>query len=150
MNLSKYGKVTRVMNGQAAAATTINGSNVDMTGYASVTFYCLLGAIGSSSPLGSVVVKAQQTNVLGSPETFADLEGTAITYLNDDDNQVAIIEIDSPGERYVRPVVVRTGGDSAIDGVIAVQTKGYDEPVTHDSTTVVSSEYHLAPAEGTA
>lgn len=150
MNLSKLGKVTRVINGAAAGTGTTNGTHVDMKGFNSVTFYCLIGSIGSGSPLGSVAVKAQQAAEITSPETFADLEGTSITYANDDDNQVAILEIDSPGERYVRPVIVRSGGTSVIDGVIAVQTKSYDEPVTHDVTTVVASEYHLSPAEGTA
>lgn len=150
MNLSKFGKVTRVINGASAGTGTTNGASVDMKGFKSVTFYCLIGSIGSGSPLGAVTVKAQQAAALTSPESFADLTGTAITYTNTDDNKVAIIEIDSPRERYVRPVIVRSGGTSVIDGCIAIQTAAISEPVAHDSGTVVSSEYHLAPAEGTA
>jgi hypothetical protein len=148
-NLSKLGKTTRVTNGATASTGTSNGSFVDMKGYQSVTFYVLLGSIASGSPLGAVTVKAQQS-AGESPMVWADLEGTLITYTNTSDNKVAIIEIDSPGDRYVRPVVTRSGGTSVIDGIIAVQTKAYAEPVTHDTSTVVSSEYHLSPAEGTA
>ena len=46
--------------------------------------------------------------------------------------------------------VVTATANGTIDGVIAVQCRAGAEPVTHDSSTVVGSEYHLAPAAGTA
>ena len=149
MNLSKFGKVTRVSNAIAAGTGTTNCTGVDMKGYQSVCFYCLLGNVGIDSPPGTVQLKAQQAEVEGSPETYADLLGTAQTVTTTGDNKVLILEVDSPRERFVRPVLVRAGGTAVIDGVIAVQTKAVAEPVTHDST-VAGSEYHLAPAEGTA
>jgi len=98
-----------------------------------------------------VSLKAQQTDDnSASPETFADLAGTSISFAHDDDNQIAILEIEQPRGRYIRPVVVRSGGDTVIDGVIAVQTKADSEPVTHDTSTVSSAEIHVAPAEGVA
>jgi len=146
-NLSTEGKVTRLSNAVAAGQTTVNGSSVDMQGFEAVTFYVLIGSITSS---GTVDVKAQQSNDDGNSDAFADLEGTKISYADDDDNQVAVLEVVNPQERYVRPVVVRGTADSVIDGIIAVQTGAKVAPVTHDATTVVGSEVHHAPDEGTA
>lgn len=147
MNLSRHGKVTRVSNAVAAGTTDINASSVDMQGYDSVTFYYLFGAITATAVTSC---KAQQSSDDAVADAFADLTGTSITVADDDDNQVVVLEVDRPRERYVRPVVDRGTANAVLDGIIAVQTKAQVEPVTHDSTTVVGSEYHHAPAEGTA
>ena len=144
MNLSTSGKITRVSNAVAAGTATTNCSSVDMKGYNDVTFVCAIGAIEAT---GTVTLKAQQST---DDSSFADLEGTAIAYTASDDNKLAILEVTSPRERYVRPVVVTATANGTIDSVIAVQSSADAEPVTHDSSTVVGSEQHLAPAEGTA
>jgi len=144
MNLSKSAKVTRVSNAVAAGQATTNCSSVDMKGFESVTFIVAIGAIVST---GTVTVKAQQSE---DDSSFADLEGTSIAYTDADDNKLAILEITKPRERYVRPVVITATANGTIDGVIAIQTAANEEPVTHDSSTVLSTEQHLAPAEGTA
>lgn len=146
-NLTREGKVTRVSNAVAAGTTDINSSSVDMSGFDSVTFYVLFGTITASAVTS---VKAQQSSDDGSSDTFADLTGTGITVADDDDNQVVVLEIDQPRERYVRCVVDRGTQNAVVDGIIAVQHNAKTVPVTHDSSTVVSSEYHHAPAEGTA
>lgn len=150
MNLSKIGKVTRVSNAIAAGTGTTNCSSVDMKGFDSVTFYLLLGDVGVSSPPGTVQLKAQQAEAEDSPETYADLLGTGQTVTTTGDNKVLILEVASPRERFIRPVLVRTGGTAVIDGVIAIQTQSYDEPITHDVNTVAGSEFHLSPDEGVA
>ena len=144
MNLSTSGKVTRVSNAVAAGTATTNCSSVDMKGFDGVTFIVSVGAIVAT---GTVTVKAQQSE---DDSSFADLEGTAVAYTDADDNKVAILEITKPRERYVRPVVITATANGTIDSVIAIQTSADAEPITHDSTTVVGSEQHLAPAEGTA
>lgn len=144
MNLSKAGKVSRVMNAQAAGTGTTNGTGVDNRGFQGVTFYALIGVIDAA---GTVDVKAQESD---DNSTWSDLEGSNIAFAADDDNKVAVLEIAKPRKRYARPVVVRTGGTTTtIDGVLAVQTTAAGEPVTHDST-VKASELHHAPAAGTA
>ena len=144
MNLSTSGKVTRVSNAVAAGTATTNCSSVDMKGFESVTFVVAIGAMVSTC---TVTVKAQQST---DNSTFADLAGTAIAYTDADDNKLAILEIAKPLERYVRPVVITATANGTIDSVVAIQTAANEEPVTHDSTTVVGSEQHLAPAEGTS
>ena len=143
MNLSTSGKVSRLSNAVAAGQATTNCTSVDMKGFQAVTFIVAIGAITST---GTVTVKAQQST---DNSAFADLEGTAIAYTDADDNKLAVLEITSPQERYVRPVVITATANGVIDSVVAVQTGSKTEPVTH-STTVLSAELHLAPAEGTA
>ena len=144
MNLSTAGKFTRVSNAVAAGTATTNSDSVDMQGFDSVTFCVAIGAIDST---GTVTVKAQQST---DDSTFADLEGSAIAYTDADDNKLAVLEITTPVDRYVRCVVATATANGTIDGVFAIQTGADKEPVTHDSSTVVGSEQHLAPAEGTA
>ena len=147
MNLSKHGKVTRVMVGVAAGQATNNGDSVDMKGFDSVTFIALIGAIVAT---GTVTFKVQQSSDDGVADGFSDLEGTAISYMADDDNKMAVLEINCPLKRYVRPVLITATANGTIDGVVAIQTKPSAEPVTHDASTVLAAEFHHAPAEGTA
>jgi hypothetical protein len=143
MNLSTSGKVTRVSNAVAAGTATTNCTSVDMKGFDAVTFVCAIGAIEAT---GTVTLKAQQST---DDSSFADLAGTAVAYTASDDNKLAVLEVTKPRERYVRPVVVTATANGTIDSVIAVQTSADAEPVTNGST-VVGTEQHLAPAEGTA
>ena len=143
MNLSTSGKVTRVSNAVAAGQATTNCSSVDMKGFDAVTFILSVGAIDAT---GTVTLKAQQST---DNSSFADLAGTAVAYTASDDNKVAVLEVTKPRERYIRPVVTTATANGTIDGCVAIQSSADTEPVTHDSLTVVGSEHHLAPAEGT-
>jgi len=143
MNLSRFGKCTRVSNAAAAATTDVTSSSVDMQGFDSVTFYVSMGAIVAGAVTS---VHAEQS---ADDSSFADLEGTNITIADDDDNQVVILEIEQPSDRYVRVIVDRATQNATVDSIVAIQTKANKEPVTHDATTVVGAEYHLNPSEGT-
>lgn len=147
MNLSKFGKVTRVMNAVAAGTDDTQSSSViDMKGFDAVTFIVGFGALTATAV---TTVKAQQ-GAASNLSDAADLLGSAVSVADDDDNQVVVLEINHPRERYVRVQVVRATANAVIDFGIAIQTAAKSEPVTHDSATVVSSELHHAPAEGTA
>jgi hypothetical protein len=61
-----------------------------------------------------------------------------------------MLEVNQPRERYVRVVVDRGTQNAVVDFGLALQSKPDTAPVTHDATTVVGSEFHQAPAEGTA
>lgn len=145
MNLSRAGKVTRVINATAAGTSDVNGATIDMKGYDQVAFYVAFGAITAGAVTS---IKVQQGNQSDMSDA-ADLKGTAVSVADTDDNKVAIVEVNQPTERYVRVVVDRGTQNAVIDAGIAIQTKGRLEPVTHD-TTVAASEFHLAPDEGTA
>lgn len=146
MNLLKCGKLTRVMNAVAAGTSDQNSSVIDMQNFDSVTFIAAFGTITAGAVTS---IKVQQGADSGLSDA-ADLEGTAISVADDDDNQIVAVEVVRPRERYVRLVIDRGTQNAVIDGVIAIQTGPRVLPVTHDATTVVGSETHNSPAEGTA
>lgn len=141
-NIARLGKVTRVMNAVAAGQTLQSSSSVDMTGFGAVTFIASFGAITATA------VTSVHLETSSDDSSFNDLTGTNITVADDDDNQVAIIELDRPLERYIRCVISRGTANAVIDGIVAIQSRANVEPVTHDASTVVDSEYHHAAAEG--
>ena len=132
------------MDSVAAGTSDQNSSSVDMSGFESVTFLVSFGTITSSA---ATSIKASQS---ADDVTFNDLAGTAISVADTDDNQIVAVEVIKPTDRYVRCTVSRGTANAVIDGVIALQGRALEAAVTHDATTVVGSEVHHAPAEGTA
>lgn len=136
-------KVVRVSNAVAAGTSDSNSDGVDCAGFNSVTFLGLLGAIVSGG--------AQSIKVQGSDDnsTFSDLEGTAYTVADTDDNKVAAVEIIRPKNRYNRLVIKRATQNTTIDGVVAILSNAQVLPVT-PSTTTLGNEQHVTPDAGTA
>ena len=147
-NLAKNVKVTKMLGYQAAGTTdTLTSGYVDMSGFESVTFIAILGAITGS---GTATLKAQSATDSAFSDA-ADLESTGIAASSpSNNNQVLILEIVKPQERYVRPAIVRATANSVVEAVIAIQSNPDYKPTTHDTTTVKTPEVHVSPAEGTA
>ena len=145
-NLNSTVKLQRVINATAVGTTTINGSVVDTAGFDTCRFIVAFGAITDGTP----DIKVQQgTQSDGSD--MADLADTLVTLADTDDNDLAVVEVTRPRERYLRVVVVRGGATgSVIDGAIAELGSPAKAPITHDAATVAASESHTSPAEGTA
>jgi hypothetical protein len=146
MNLTKAGKFSRISNAVAAGQTTVTSSAVDMLGFDAVTAVYAFGSITTGA---ATSVKAQQSSDDGSADAYSDIEGSSITVLDSYDNKLVLIEINNPQKRYVKFLVSRATQDSVVDGIFAIQTGAKLEPVTQPAT-VATSEYHLAPDEGTA
>lgn len=145
-NLTKAGKLTRVINAMAAGTSAINGSVIDMKGFDAVTFIVGFGVITAGAVTS---IKAQQGDQADLSDA-ADLAGTSISVADTDDNKLVALEIE-PTKRYCRLVVVRATQNAVVDFGTAQQTKAGSEPVTHDASTVIASEYHGPSArEGTA
>jgi len=145
--LTENVRFTRISNAVAPGVTVVNSASVDMTGFESVTFIVSLGAIVAGA---ATSVNAQSSTDDGDADAFADLAGTGVTVADDDDNQVVVLEVHNPRERYVRCVVSRATQNSTVDGIVALQGGPKAAPVTQDATTVVAAEAHHAPAAGTA
>lgn len=144
-NLSEIISTVRVMNAVAAGTTDQNSSSVDMATFKGVRFVVAFGTITSGAVTS---IKAQQS---ADDSNWNDLEGTAQTVADDDDNQVFIIDIRDPTDRYVRVVVDRGTQSAVIDGIIAERYAARGtQPLTNDSTTVGGQEIFSGPAEGTA
>lgn len=147
MNSAKSEKVTRVLNAVAAGQTEQTSSAIDMAGFEGCKIYAAFGAITTGSV---VTVKLQQSSDDGSADAYSDLEGTSSAVADDRDNDLVVIDINRPTKRYLKVVIGRTTQNAVIDGVLAVQYGPRVMPTTDDSTTVVSRETHVSPAEGTA
>lgn len=145
MNLGTTVSVSRVMDAQAAGATNVNGTVLDMANWDGVILVALFGAIVSGAATSFKVQQGQQSNLSDA----ADLAGSSITVADTDDNKVLVSDIYRPQERYLRPVVLRATQNATIDGVIAIRYKGRKAPSVLDAT-VLAAEYHQSPAEGTA
>jgi len=139
-------KVTRAMLAVAAGSADENGSIIDMQNYEGVLFIAQAGTITASSVSG---LKAQQ-GAIANMSDAADLLGSLVSFADSDDDDCVVLDIYRPTERYVRPVFERATANCVIDGVIAIQYGAKKMPVTHDAATVIGSETHASPAEGTA
>lgn len=150
MNLSKAVKTIRVKvdgtNYTGSAGTSdLTSEYVDTQGFDGARFIVGFGTITSSAVTST---KVQQCDASGG--TYADLEGTAQTVADDDDNQIVITDIFRPRERYLKHVIDRGTANAVVDFLICELYGPMKEPVASDTTTVVGTEVHVSPAEGTA
>ena len=135
-------EIARVMDAKAAGATAENGAAVDMRNFEGVMFIAALGALTAGQETS---IRAQQA--AASDGAFADLGGTRVGDAeDDDDNQLLILDVKRPTERYVRCVVSRGTADAAIDGMIAIRYGPRKKPTTQGST-VSASKAVDGPAE---
>ena len=147
MNLAKLTSAIRVSNAVAAGTSAVNSGEIDMQNYESCLIIFAFGTIVSGA---ATSVKAQGSSDDAAADAYADLEGTSITVADDDDNQIVILEIVNPKERYVRGVISRATQNATVDGIFVLRSGAKKLPATDDSATVVASETHVSPAEGTA
>ena len=146
---TKNFKVSRIKvdgtNYQAAAgATDLTSEAVDMQGFESCECIVLVGAITSGAVTS---LRASQCDTSGG--SYADLLGSDVAIADTDDNKAARLEIVSPRERFLKFVTKRATQNAVVEGMIVTQRGARKLPVA-DASTVVGSEIHVSPAEGTA
>lgn len=145
-NLLSGLKFTRVKNDATVATSDVESDAVDMSGFDSVVFAVIHGTITDGTP--DIHVE-QSADSAGSPDTWADLEGSLVAVSDDHDDKITLVEVRRPRERYVRVVVDRAGSTgSVVDAIIAIQGFPRQLPVTQDDT-VGNSGIVSSPAEGT-
>lgn len=146
-NLSRFSQPCRSMNAVAAGTSdTQTGTAIDTLGWDGILFIFSFGTITSTAV---TTIKAQQGTASNGSDA-ADLEGTAQSIADTDDNKIACIDIFKPRERYVRPAVTRATANAVIDGVIAILYRGEFTPAAAHSTAVRVAEAFNSPPEGTA
>lgn len=145
--LSPAMKVTQVKTTQAAGTTNIQSDAVDMSGFEGVVFVVSMGAITSGAAT-SANLQQSSTAALGATE--ADLEGSAITIADDDDNQCLVLDVYRPTKRYVNAIVLRATQNSVINSIVAFQYGAELTPTTNDASTVIGRLTLISPDEGTA
>ncbi len=146
MNLSKYAKVTRVLNSVPAGQTVQNGSVVDMSGFEGVQFVALFGTLSANQVTS---MKVQQGSAADGSD-MVDLAGSLHAALADTDGGKCLVtDLFRPQKRYVRCVVTRAGANAVIDGVIALQYRARVQPIINDSS-IKAAKILISPDEGAA
>ena len=146
LNLLKNSKISSAVTPTAGVAGTadINGTILDMSGYEGVLMLVRMGTITSGAVTS---IKAQQdTDSAGG--TMADLLGTSQTIADTDDDEIFVIDLFRPQERYVRLVVDRGTQNAVVASAEYIQYGPKAAPVTQPTGT--NGETHVSPAEGTA
>jgi hypothetical protein len=142
LNDRKYTKALSYASGTADRTGVV----LDMSGFQEVDIVVILATIATG---GTNSIKAQSDDNLAfaSPQ---DITGTAQTIADDDDDQVFIIHIANPPERYVRLYVDKDTSNACAESAMYVQSKPSSKPQTNDVTNAVTTESHVWPVVGTA
>lgn len=145
MNLGKDTKITTALD-YASGTADRDGAALDMQGYEGVLMIVKFATIAAGA---TTSIKAQQ-GAQSDLSDAADLEGTGITVAADDDDQVFVIDLYRPQERYVRLVVDKDGSNAAAESAVYIQYGPRNRPVDNNVTDEVTYELHVSPDEGTA
>lgn len=147
MQLTPNIKTTLCKSAVAAGSTDITDATVvDMQNWEGVRFIYSFGAItGSAATSVAVAGKASNAPTPGTD----DLEGSKITVADTYDDNVVIVDIYQPQQRYLRPFVKRATQNAVLNCIIAEQYGPRKVPVTQDAT-VAATNLKVAPAIGTA
>lgn len=128
----------------ASGTADITSDVVDMSGYEGCLFIVPVGAVAASAV---TTIKVQQCDTSGG--SYADLEGTAVSIADDEDNTCKYVDVKLPRERYLKVVVERDGTNAAtIGAIVALQYGARSRSVSHAAD--VAGEQHSSAAEGTA
>lgn len=138
-------KVSSVLS-YASGTATRNSTAINMAGFEWVMFVVQFATIAASAVTS---VKLQQSSDNGSADDFSDVENSAITVANDDDNQLFVAAQVRPGKQYVRCVVVKDGTNAAAESAVAIQGGG-GGPNLASVTDALTLELAASPSEGTA
>ena len=130
----------------ASAAAVRNGAVFDMSGFEGVLMVVKFAAVAAA---GVFSIKVQQDTAVGMGAA-ADLAGTAIAVANDDDEQIFILDIYQPKERYVRVVVVKDATNVSAEMAFYIGYGARTLPVVQTLVDKVTYELHVSPVEGTA
>lgn len=141
LSLLKGCKISRVMNAVVAGTSEQDSTVLDMTGFDAVLFIALLGDVTSGSVI-TLTVKENSANSTSSPTPTAVTNAATAAYTagaTDADNAALIVDVVRPTKRYVFAALTRTTQNAPIDGMIAIQYRTRDIPVSLDATVLAAA-----------
>lgn len=145
MNLGKDIKITTCLDYTNLSTTPREGATVDMLGYDGIMAIMTCAAIAGSSVGDIHFETATDSGFSGG----TDLKGTALVTADNDDNQIFVIEVYKPLERWIRAVVTKDASNTIAESVIYIQYKGIKRPEVNTVTDLVTYELTISPARGT-
>ncbi|NJM54605.1 MAG: hypothetical protein HC841_00540 [Verrucomicrobiae bacterium] len=148
-HLSDFVRTSRILSSQTAGATDISSATViDTQDFDAARFILSIGVLTATQVTSAKVQQSDDSG--GSPDDWTDVEGSEIgPFADDDDEQIAIIDIARPTKRYLRLYIDRATANAEVDGVLCEQYNARNVPVTQ-SATVFGVVRLNNPEEGTA
>lgn len=147
LNLSKEVKISSAITPTegAAGTTDVEGAVLDMGGFEGVCAVVRFGAITA----GAVTSIKMQGGDESDGSDMTDLEGTAQTIADTDDDKTFYIDVAKPvNHRYVQVYVDRGTQNAVVADALYLQYGAHHTPVTHGAN--VAGETHISPEDGTA
>lgn len=139
-------KITTALD-YASGTADRTGATLDMSGYQGVLMVVKLATVAAG---GTNSIKAQ-SGAASDLSDAADLLGTAQTIADDDDNQIFVINLYQPQERYVRLYVDKDATNACAESALYIQYGGAGAlPKLASVADTLTLETHFGPAEGTA
>lgn len=137
-------KFTVVVTVQGDGQATVSSDILDMAGFDSILFIAQFADVDTTS----VLTLTAQQDIANAGGGMATLTGSATfeAGATDADDDVLILDIHRPRDRYVRCQVVIATANAVLASVIAVQYNAHTLPVTQ-SSTVLDSAMLSTPAE---
>ena len=145
MNWLTSNKVLTALD-YASGTADRTGAIMDMLGYEGIVAIVKCASVHNSATY-SIKMQEDSDSAGG---TMADLEGTGITIAGTDDDQLFMIEVYRPRERYVRLYVDKDASNACAESAIYVLYGPKELPVSNNVDDAVTSEIHASPAEGAA
>jgi hypothetical protein len=142
-SLLKECKILKVEDSSDAGVTVLTTDIVDMQGFSAVCFIIKLGAVVDA---GTILATLYQDTAaaMGTEAAVDNTVGIATT--STDSEQVLVLDVIKPKERYLRLKVARTTQNSTVDSIIAILYNPARIPVTQPAT-VDASTLSVSPAE---
>lgn len=140
LSMLKDTKITRLKNSVTAGTSDQDGSVLDMSGYDGVLFIAALGDVTDTSVL-ELQVFGNTASSTSSP-TPVELTADSATFTagaSNADNLLLVVDVIRPNYRYVFPRLKRGTANAVIDGIIAIQYRGREVPVTQGATVLASA-----------
>ncbi len=145
-NVAQNSKYVPAMGYQGpGAGDTLTGTAIDTRGFRRVKFIAKFGAIVGGATC-TFKVQGHDDSAFGSA---TDITNATISVADDDDNQVAVIEVVNPSEalRYLRAAVVRANANITVDAIICELSDGEQLPVTQDAALVSTGVVVSVPCQ---
>lgn len=128
----------------AAGATDLTSEEVDTTGYDGVEFIAGFGAIVAGA---ATSIEVHDSATTGG--TFSAIKDSKITVADSDDNKIVRTGILKPVRSFMKFISKRATQNATVDFLIVILYRARKVPITQHST-VLGSEKHVSPAQGTA
>ena len=144
-NLSKNAQVRTGLDYDSGTADR-QGAAFDTQGFEGVLIITKFAAIAAGA---TTQVEAQSATDSGLSDA-ADLEDSGITVAADDDDQIFVIDVYRPQERYVCGYIEKDGSNATAEMMVYLGYGATTGPVTQDLDDEVTHEILASPDEGTA